>query len=59
MLFGIVVQHRNALKRVLRTCVFKVTQPSKSVQLRFHRSEVSKDDKVLRLSSDQQQGAKE
>ena len=39
--------------------VLKVTQPSKSVQLRFHRSEVSKDDKVLRLSSDQQQGAKE
>ena len=30
--------------------VMRVTHPSKSVQLRFHRSEVSKDDKALRLS---------
>ena len=36
--------------------VKKVTHPSKSVQLRFHRSEVSKDDKVLRLSCYRLQG---
>ena len=38
--------------------VWNVTHPRKSVQLRFHRSEVSKDDKVMRLSCYRLQGGK-